>query len=79
MATSTDVLHEQWWRTDRDFLLVEFDYVDRGAPGDVSTVTGSMVEKLEKSFFVLVGDTRIPYHRILEIRYGGEVLFSRRA
>jgi len=73
----SEVLKEIWWRDDRDFSLVKIEYIHRGAPGDVMEVPGTVVATLEKSFFVLDGDTSIPYHRIIRVDYGEKTVFLR--
>jgi uncharacterized protein (UPF0248 family) len=52
----------------------EITYIHRGAPGDVMTISGKDVTALGHSFFE-VGESSIPYHRIVEISLRGEVLY----
>ncbi|MCD6461635.1 MAG: DUF504 domain-containing protein [Thermoplasmata archaeon] len=72
-----DVLLELWWRDGRDFSLVEIIHIHRGAPGDVKRITGSDVEHLGKSFITLRDGGMLPYHRVVEVRYGEDVIFIR--
>ena len=55
-------------------LVVE--YVSRGILCDVATVRGPEIDELGRGHFS-TGGTVVPYHRILRILRGGEVLFDR--
>ena len=68
------ILNEIKWRG-LDMEECEIDVLHRGAPGDKITVKGSDIS-LGRSFFTF-GETMIPYHRILRIRYDGRTVFSR--
>lgn len=54
---------------------VSVTYVHRGAPGNLATVKGECITELGRSFFI-VGDGRIPYHRVVRIEKDGEVVFQ---
>lgn len=74
-------LDELRWHPQKSLEGVEIVYLHRGAPGDAMTVQAESIIKFESSFFVVERnnmETRIPYHRIREIRRGGEVLWRRR-
>lgn len=71
-------LKELRWHPEKSLSGVDIVYVHRGAPGDVRGVSAADVA-LEKSFFMVENyrETRIPYHRIREIRRGREVLWKK--
>ncbi|MGQ0535791.1 MAG: DUF504 domain-containing protein [Methanobacteriota archaeon] len=76
MPSPREVLNKlKWTRAGRGDVLVF--YVHRGAPGDFLAVRGEDVEALERGFLVLLGGTRIPYHRVFRIERGGEVVYER--
>ncbi len=80
MRTSHRLLLRLYHDPACDFDRVAVTYVDRGAPGDVSTVAGPAIGALDAYYLeVTEGDRTacIPYHRIREIRYGDRVLWSR--
>jgi uncharacterized protein (UPF0248 family) len=54
---------------------VRVTYVHRGAPRDQLTISAEEIISLGHSFFS-TGDSDIPYHRIVLIERGGEVLFN---
>jgi hypothetical protein len=69
------ILDELMWHPKKSLDGVEITYVHRGAPGDKVSVNAKDI-KFEKSFFV-VKNRSIPYHRITEIRKGGELLWRK--
>ncbi len=52
-------------------------FVHRGAPGDIRTIDGRTIMKLDRSFME-TADATIPYHRITRIEYRGQVLYDSR-
>ncbi len=55
-------------------------YVDRGAPGNLSPVSGNDIRELVAHYFVTAsvqGEKSIPYHRIRRIAYAGDVVWER--
>jgi hypothetical protein len=71
------ILKELMWHPGKSLKGVTITYVHRGAPGDVVTISSNRITSLEKSFFV-IGEKRIPYHRIVEIKKGREILWNKR-
>jgi uncharacterized protein (UPF0248 family) len=88
VKTVRSVLNGLRWREDRDFAKVEVEYVHRGAPGDIATVSGNDILALEPWMMVISregrqgspvpGQAAIPYHRIVRVLYDGEAVFDRR-
>ncbi len=76
MDTPRDVLNELKWHSSRSLERAEIFYVHRGAPDDYKIIEGSDIKDLGRSFITLT-DSKIPYHRIFQIVYDGEVIFSR--
>ena len=68
------LLNEIKWT--KDFSRVEIWYRHRGAPNDTMVITGSEIISIDRSFLETTSAS-IPFHRILKIRYDGEVLFDR--
>jgi len=56
---------------------LEFLVIDRGAPGDRRVLASPEVEGRDRSYLHLTGGGRVPYHRVLEVRRDGEVLWRR--
>jgi len=68
------ILNEIKWRG-LDLDRTEVEILHRGAPHDRISVRGSEME-LGRSFFRL-GETEIPYHRIMRIKYENKTVFHR--
>lgn len=79
MATPRDVLNELKWRHGA-LGEARIWYRHRGAPGDERVVTGDKVLDLGRSFFQVegpMGGTMLPYHRVLRIEWGGDLVWER--
>lgn len=75
------VLNDLKWNPSKSLEGVTVEYLHRGAPGDRLAVGAIDILRLEKSFFVIERrgiETMIPYHRILEIRRGNDVIWKKR-
>jgi hypothetical protein len=70
-----EILNEIKWRG-LDLKECEVIYLHRGAPGDRKSIRGDEIEKIEGGFMV-IGETMIPLHRILEIKFKGVTVFRR--
>jgi uncharacterized protein (UPF0248 family) len=60
----------------------EITILHRGAPGDIKTIPGDRITEIKKGHFYFSSGNRetfIPLHRVLEIRYKGELLWKRRS
>jgi hypothetical protein len=74
MRTSHALLLRLYHDPQYDFIKVSVDYINRGAPGDRSTVSGERIHRLGAGGIEIesaAGRTYIPYHRILLILYEG--------
>lgn len=79
MRTSHTILLRLRHDPQYDFSRASVEYVNRGAPGDRSTVQGDRILKLEQGGMEIqseVGSTFIPYHRIRRISYGDETMWA---
>ena len=52
-------------------------YIHRGAPGNLKTIKGSFIDRLENGFLILNDGTQIPFHRIIKIEYNDKPLYIR--
>ena len=65
-----------------DFSQVRVDYINRGSPGDRSSVFGSDIVSLGSSGMEIQsedGEKHIPFHRVLRICYQGVATWERGA
>lgn len=73
MAYPREVLNGiLWGRGGLSNVIVT--YVHRGAPDDVAMINGKDILELGRSFF-RVGESHIPYHRIIKIENDGEEVY----
>jgi len=75
-AFPRDVLLRYRWTDGLDLSTLEVSYVSRGSPNDTATVDGAEITGVGRGSFSM-GDTVIPYHRVIEISDRGEIVFSR--
>jgi uncharacterized protein len=79
MRTSHALLLKYFHDPRFNFHEIMVCYVDRGAPGDASCVTGEQIVHLNAYYFEIAspyGATAIPYHRISRIMYRGESVWT---
>jgi uncharacterized protein (UPF0248 family) len=80
MRTSHALLLRLYHDPQYDFGKVSVDYINRGAPGNRSTVSGERINRLGAGGMEIesaAGETYIPYHRILLILYEGHPLWEK--
>ena len=74
-----EVLSRLEWGEGITLDSLSFLILDRGAPGDKRLLVPPEVVGRDRSYLHLEGGGRIPYHRVLEIRDEGRVVWSREA
>lgn len=75
-----NIINELKWHPGKSLRDVTLTYIHRGAPGGVMSIRAEDIAFLEKSFMVIkrgAEEKRIPYHRIVEIRKAGKVLWKK--
>lgn len=78
--TSHGLLLKFWHDARYVFSGVRVEYVDRGAPGDRSVVSGSDIRVLDAYYFEIASEQGvkfIPYHRIRKLTYNGVTVWER--
>jgi uncharacterized protein (UPF0248 family) len=76
-VTLHELLSELEWGEGIQLEELEFLVVHRGAPGDRRVLTAPEVVGRDRSYLHLEGGGAVPYHRVLEVRRRGRVLWSR--
>ncbi|MCK9151411.1 DUF504 domain-containing protein [Methanobacterium alcaliphilum] len=71
------VLNLMLWHPKKDISLCNITYLHRGAHGNLKTVNGSQIKKLEKGFLILDEDQLIPYHRIVKIECKDNLIWKK--
>jgi len=80
MLTSHQLLLKFWHDSRYNFSEVRVEYIDRGAPGDRSAISGMDIRVLDAYYFEIAseqGVKYIPYHRIRKIMYNGKTIWER--
>lgn len=80
MRTSHAILLRLFHDPQYDFSRASVEYVNRGAPNDMSTATGDRIIKLEQGGMEIEsvpGEVFIPYHRIRRIYYDGKIMWEK--
>ena len=70
-----EILNKVKWDERFDFDKLEVVYLHRGAPNDLKRIYGREIVNIEKSFLSLK-EAEIPYHSIVRILCGEEVLYE---
>lgn len=76
-VTLHELLSQLEWSQGIPWDQLEFLVVDRGAPGDLRLVRSPEVVGRDRSYLHLAGGGRVPYHRVVEVRASGRVVWSR--
>jgi uncharacterized protein (UPF0248 family) len=69
-----DILNKIKWT--KDLKKVTIWYIHRGASHNTKMIAGDEITRIGRSFLETTTAT-IPYHRIIKILYGDEVMFNR--
>ena len=75
--TLHEVLSRLEWKEGIALEDLEFLVVDRGGEGDRRVMAAPEVTGRDRSYLHLEGGGRVPYHRVLEVRREGHVLWRR--
>lgn len=81
MPTIRDVLNKIRWTSEDGLDDCEIVIVHRGAPGNIKVIKGIDVKDIAPRAIICEEDGEevvIPYHRIMAIRRGHEVLWKKR-
>ena len=73
-----ELLDSLEWRGERSLDDLEFLVMDRGAPDDRRVVRAPELVGRDRSYLRLEGGGSIPFHRVLEVRSGQDVLWRKR-
>lgn len=71
-----EIINKLRWHPDFDFSKVKIKYIDR--PKGYGEVSGDEILSIGSMFLYLQSGVAIPHHRIVEIRYGDEVVWKKR-
>ncbi len=72
-----NILNMILWHPEMRIDQAEISYIHRGAPGNLKTINGSFIDRMENGFLILNDGTQIPFHRIIKIDYNDKTLCTR--
>ena len=72
-----NVLDMILWHPKMDITRSKITYIHRGTKGNLKTINGDHIDRLEHGFLILDHKTQIPYHRIIKIEYKDEVIWNK--
>ena len=72
-----NMLNMVLWHPRMKINQAKISYIHRGAPGNLKTIKGSFIDRLENGFLILNDGTQIPFHRIIKIEYNDKTLYIR--
>ncbi len=65
------------WHPQMKIEKCKITYVHRGVQGNLKTIKGSSIERLERGFLILNEGTQIPCHRIVKVECNNEVIWNK--
>ncbi|MBM4240997.1 MAG: DUF504 domain-containing protein [Euryarchaeota archaeon] len=65
------------WHPEMEIGRCEITYLHRGSPGNLKSVDGYMIDRLERGFLILNDGTQIPFHRIVKIEYDEDIIWKK--
>ncbi|AXV37408.1 MAG: DUF504 domain-containing protein [Methanobacteriaceae archaeon] len=72
-----NILNMILWHPDMKIADCEVTYLHRGARGNLKTIQGSKIKKLERGFIVLDDENQIPLHRIIRIECSQKIIWKK--
>jgi len=72
-----NVLNMVLWHPDMEVNRTIISYIHRGARGNIKTVPGSQIDRIENGFLILNDETQIPFHRIIKVEYDDKILWKK--
>ncbi len=72
-----NVLDMILWHPKMDIKESKITYIHRGTKGNLKTIEGDQINRLERGFLILDEEKQIPYHRIIRIEYKDEIIWNK--
>jgi uncharacterized protein (UPF0248 family) len=72
-----NALNMIFWHPDRDIKKCRVTFLNRGSLGNLKTIQGNMVDRIQGGFMILLDGAQIPYHRILKIECNGKIIWKK--
>ena len=72
-----NILNMILWHPEIQIEDCEITYLHRGAQGNLKTIWGSKIKKLERGFIILDNENQIPLHRIIRIECSQQIIWNK--
>lgn len=72
-----NILNMVLWHPEMEKNRLKISYIHRGARGNIKTIPGNGIDKLENGFLILDDETQIPFHRIVKMEYDNKILWKK--
>ncbi|MGZ4856826.1 MAG: DUF504 domain-containing protein [Methanobacteriaceae archaeon] len=72
-----NALNMIFWHPDRDINKCSVTYLNRGSPGNLKTIPGNTIDKIQGGFMILLDSVQIPSHRIVKIECNGKIIWRK--
>lgn len=72
-----NILNMVLWHPKMEINRSKISYIHRGARGNIRTIEGSLVDRIENGFLILKDKTQIPFHRIIKIEYNHRIIWDK--
>lgn len=72
-----NILNMILWHPKMKISRSKISYIHRGARGNIKTIEGFLIDRLENGFIILKNGNQIPFHRIIKIEYNNKVIWSK--
>ncbi|MGC9516548.1 MAG: DUF504 domain-containing protein [Methanomicrobiales archaeon] len=72
-----NILNMILWHPKMEIGNCKITYLHRGARGNIKTILGNRIRKVEKGFLILDDETMIPLHRVIRIQYKDDIVWNK--
>ncbi len=72
-----NILNMVLWHPEMEIDRSKISYIHRGARGNIKTIQGNLISRIENGFLILNDETQIPFHRIIRIEYDDKILWKK--
>ena len=72
-----NIINMVLWHPEMEINRSIISYIHRGAHGNIKTIHGSLIDRIENGFLILKDETQIPFHRIIKIEYDQKILWKK--
>jgi uncharacterized protein len=76
MAKNT--LNMIFWHPNHDINNCSVTFLNRGSLGNLKTIPGNIIDRMQGGFMILSDGAQIPYHRIVKIECNDKIIWRKK-